>query len=52
MRKLILAWDSDFTKLTSTEAAELKLACAQVASGEVFSDDEIDWDNLNKMNLG
>jgi len=51
VRKLIIAWDSDFTKLTQQEAVELKLAHAQVANGEVFSDDEIDWDNLDSMDL-
>ena len=51
VRKLILAWDSDFTKLTPQEATELKLAHIQVANGEVFSDDEIDWYNLDKMDL-
>ena len=51
MRKLILAWDSDFTKLTPTEAAELKLAHEQVSNGDVFSDNEIDWDNLDEMTL-
>ena len=44
MRKLIRAWDPDFTKLTPAEAAELRLAHEQVARGEVFADDEIDWD--------
>jgi hypothetical protein len=44
MKKLVLAWDSDFTKLTPREAAELKIAHAQVANGEVLDDDEIDWD--------
>ena len=43
MRKLIRAWDPDFTKLTPHEAIELKLAHEQVANGEVYSDDEIDW---------
>ena len=47
MRKLIRAWDSDFTKLTPTEAAELRLAREQVAKGEVFSDNEIDLDNFD-----
>ena len=51
VRKLIIAWDSDFTKLTPVEAAELKLAHEQVANGEVFADEDIDWDNLDKMNL-
>jgi len=51
VRKLILAWDFDFTKLTPHEAAELRLAHMQVANGEVYSDGEIDWDNLAKMAL-
>jgi len=49
VRKLIIAWDPDFTKLTPHEFAELKLAHEQVANNEVFSDDEINWDNLDKM---
>jgi len=44
MKKLIRAWDADFTKLTPYEAAELKLAHEQVANGEVYSDGDIDWD--------
>jgi len=51
MRKLIRAWDSGFTKLTQKEATELQLAREEVAKGEVFWDDEIDWDNLDKMDL-
>lgn len=51
VKKLIIAWDPDFTKLTPQEAAELRLAHEQVATGEVFDDDAIDWDNLDKMEL-
>jgi hypothetical protein len=51
MKKLILAWDPDFTKVTPKEAVELKIAHAQIAKGEFFDDEDIDWDNLNKMNL-
>ena len=47
MKKLVLAWDSDFTKLTKKEAEELEDAL----KGEYFSEDEIDWDNLDKMDL-
>jgi len=52
MRKLILAWDSDFTKLTPSEDNELRLAHEQVINGEVFDDDDIDWDNLDELDLG
>ena len=51
MRKLIRAWDPDFSKLTPKEAAELQLAHEEAARGEVFWHDEIDWDNLDEMNL-
>ena len=51
MRKLVRAWDPDFTKLTPKEAAELRLAHEEIARGEVFWDDEIDWNNLDKMDL-
>ena len=47
-----IAWDPDFTKLTPQEAIELRTAHEQAARGEVFSDDEIDWDNLDKIDLG
>ena len=52
VRKLIIAWDSDFTKLTPSEAAELRLAHAQVADCDVFADEDIDWDDLDAMDLG
>jgi len=51
VRKLILAWDPDFTKLTPKENTELRLAHEEIARGEVFWDDEVDWDNLDKMDL-
>ena len=51
MKKLIRAWDPDYTKLTHQEAIDLKLAHEQVANGDVYSDDEIDWDNLDSMEL-
>lgn len=42
VKKLVLAWDPDFTKVTDTEAAEIEKA---EKSGYV-DDDEIDWDNI------
>ena len=44
LKKLILAWDPDFTKLTPAEAKALREAEAQIERGETVSDDEIDWD--------
>lgn len=42
IKKLVLAWDPDFTKVTSEEA---KLIAAAESSGFVDEAD-IDWDNL------
>lgn len=43
IKKLVKAWDPDFTKVTSEEAQRIKLA---EESGFV-AEDEIDWDNLS-----
>jgi len=42
VKKLVLAWDPDFTKVTLDEAQRLKLA---EASGFV-DEEEIDWDKI------
>lgn len=42
IKKLVLAWDPDFTKVTDAEATEIEKA---ENSGYV-DDDEIDWDNI------
>ena len=44
VKKLVLAWDPDFTKLTSEERNRLEIAEAEIANGDTVSDDEIDWD--------
>lgn len=41
-KKLVLAWDPDFTKVTDAEATKIEKA---ENSGYV-DDDEIDWDNI------
>jgi len=51
LRKLVLAWDPDFTKLTPDEAKRLEIGRKQLEHGEYCRDDEIDWDNLDKMDL-
>lgn len=40
IKKLVIAWDPDFTKLTPSERELLESA---EASTERFSHDEIDW---------
>lgn len=43
VKKLVLAWDPDYTKLTLKEAEALDEAEKNLANGEYFTDDEIDW---------
>ena len=44
LKRIVLAWDPDFTKVTSAEAKRIEEA---EQSGFVAEDD-IDWDNLEK----
>lgn len=44
IKKLVQAWDPDFTKVTPEEAAKISAA---EESGFV-AEDEIDWNNLAK----
>ena len=41
IKKLVLAWDPDFTKLTPSEREELENA---IADPETVSHNSIDWD--------
>ncbi len=45
IKKLVKAWDPDFTKVTPEEADEI---AAAEASGFIDEAD-IDWDNLDKI---
>ena len=42
VKKFILAWDPDYTKLTPQEYAELEIA----RNDEYISGNDIDWDHL------
>ncbi|MCM1082450.1 MAG: hypothetical protein NC393_03210 [Clostridium sp.] len=44
IKKLVLAWDPDFTKLTLTEKKELEDADVEIRNGETVSHEEINWD--------
>lgn len=44
LKRIVLAWDPDYTRLTPSEVAELKEA---EASGYI-DENEIDWNNLDK----
>ena len=45
IKKLLMAWDPDFTKLTSEEEKSL----LDAENDEFFEESEIDWDNLNAI---
>ena len=44
IKKLVLAWDPDFTKLTLAEKNELEDADVEIRNGETVSHEEINWD--------
>lgn len=44
LKRIILAWDSDFTKVTDKEREEI----AKAEQSGFVSEKEIDWDNLEQ----
>lgn len=44
IKKLVIAWEPDFTKVTPTERAELERAQREIENGETVSHDAINWD--------
>ena len=44
LKRIVLAWDPDFTKLTPAEAAAVCEVEAEIFRGETVSDDAIDWE--------
>lgn len=45
VKRIVLAWDADYTKLTPAEATSL----AEAEKSGYIDADEIDWDNLNEF---
>ncbi|MCM1216861.1 MAG: hypothetical protein NC331_14535 [Lachnospiraceae bacterium] len=43
IKRLVLAWDPDFTKLTSEERKWLEAAEQRIDSGEYVKDSDIEW---------
>ena len=43
IKRVVLAWDSDFTKLTPAERQRLEIAEQDYLSGKTISHDDIDW---------
>lgn len=44
LKRIVLAWDPDFTKATPAEITALREAEAEIERGETVSDGAIDWD--------
>lgn len=44
VKKLVLAWDPDFTKLTPAERQALDTALSEMERGEYVTADKIAWD--------
>ncbi len=45
IKKLVLAWDPDFTKVTAEEAKQLE----EAEQSGFIDEKDIDWNNLSKM---
>jgi len=43
IKRMVLAWDSDFTKLTPLERDALIKADKEISNGEILDHSEIDW---------
>ena len=44
IKRMVLAWDSDYTKLTPTERKRLEEAEQDFISGNTVGHDDINWD--------
>lgn len=43
IKRMVLAWDSDFTKLTPFEREQLTKADNEILKGETVDHNDIDW---------
>lgn len=44
IKKLVLAWDPDFTKVTPSERVELEQAMKEIENRETVPHEAINWD--------
>lgn len=44
VKKLVLAWDPDFSKVTPAEKAEIDKAAEELEAGDYVTDQVINWD--------
>lgn len=47
LKRIVLAWDSDYTKVTPEERKQIE----EAENSGYISESEIDWDNLDKLDL-
>ena len=45
IKKMVMAWDPDFTKVTTAEAERIEKA----ENSGFIDEEDIDWDNLDKL---
>jgi len=43
-KRIVLAWDPDYTELTPTDIADIEQARAEYARGEYVNHNDINWD--------
>ena len=43
VKKMVLAWDPDFTKSTSDEIEAMQIGIEEIARGEIVRHEDIDW---------
>ena len=44
VRKLVLAWDPDYTRATPGEDAAMEQAVRELEAGDYLTDKDINWD--------
>lgn len=44
VRKLVLAWDPDYTRATPEEDIAMRQAIQELSAGKYVTDEEINWD--------
>ena len=44
VKKLVLAWDPDFSKVTPAEKAEIDKVAAELEAGDYVTDQAVNWD--------
>ena len=44
IKRMVLAWDPDFTKVTDIERAQIDQAAVEMEAGDYVTDEAISWD--------